>query len=889
MAGITPIPTTRVGDLFIRQRLVSQVQGDQLDLFRLQTQVSTGRRILRPSDDAPAALRAIALQRTIQRKEQSQRNLAGSRSVLEVAETALSSVADTLRNVRGAALETVSNLTSVESRNAAIATINAALSSLVTSGNANYNGRYLFAGSRTNQVPFELTDSFVQYSGNEKSLQNYVDLEQLFTTNLPGTDVFGGISGEVRGSTDVNPQLTENTLLSSINGGDGVNTSAALSINVTNGPSTTSSIIDLSGAVTIGDVIQRIEASPPAGGASIRVNIVDNGLQITTSVGTVRIGEVAAGRAARELGILTPTTALPTATATGSDLNPVVRLTTQLSDLFGIKSSGQLATINANNDIVVTAAANGSEWDGVSVVYASGGTAGSETASYDSFSKTLTVQIQDGESTANGVIAAINAEGTFTATLDGRDQTSIALAGTGNVNVNNFGVATAGGSGSALDTASGLILTNGGDAVTLDISGAKTVEDLFNLITSAGVGLSASINAEQDGINIRSVLSGSDFTIGENGGTTATQLGIRTYTGATQLADFNRGVGVVTNDVVSNSFDSITSDLSITARDGTTFTVDLDSATSLTQVAQLINGAAGNHTGTTAVIASVTPDGRGIQLEDASTLITGSLVVQGNAAAETLGFVSPGAASVSDNTANLSGDYSLSSYRHTQADDLVIVARDGTELWVDVTGAKTVQDVINLVNSHPRNNNATTSVEARLASTGNGIELVDTSTVTTGELTVRAAEGSQAAQLLGFIPQGQTQASSSAGPGGSYSLTSEDRNTLEVDSIYNTLIRLRTAIQEGDAVAVQEAVDRIDVDLNRVIFARGEIGTRLQTLDSVETRLQDENVQLKSALSNEIDVDLVEAISNLTARQYALQASLQTAANVLSLSILDYL
>jgi flagellar hook-associated protein 3 FlgL len=403
------------------------------------------------------------------------------------------------------------------------------------------------------------------------------------------------------------------------------------------------------------------------------------------------------------------------------------------------------------------------------------------------------------------------------------------------------------------------------------------------------VGLSAAINDEQTGINVRSVLSGADFTIGENGGTTATQLGIRSYTGATQLADFNRGVGVVTNDVEAGAFETITTDLSITARDGTTITVDLDSATSLTQVAQLINGAPGNHIGTTAVTASVTPDGLGIRLEDASTVTTGDLIVQGNAAAETLGFVSPGAASISDNTANLAGDFTLNSYQHTQADDLVIVSRDGTELWIDVTGAKTVQDVIDLVNNHSRNNNATTAVEARLSATGNGIELVDTSTVTTGDLTVRAAEGSQAAQLLGFIPQGATQASSSTGSGGSYSLTSEDRNTLEVDSVYNTLIRLRTALQDGDPVAIQEAVDRIDVDLNRVIFARGEIGTRLQTLDAVETRLEDENVQLKSALSNEIDVDLVEAISQLTARQYALQASLQTAANILSVSILDYL
>ena len=43
---------------------------------------------------------------------------------------------------------------------------------------------------------------------------------------------------------------------------------------------------------------------------------------------------------------------------------------------------------------------------------------------------------------------------------------------------------------------------------------------------------------------MRSRLSGADFTIGENGGTTATQLGIRSYNGSTELSAFNRGVGV---------------------------------------------------------------------------------------------------------------------------------------------------------------------------------------------------------------------------------------------------------------------------------------------------------------------------------------------------------
>lgn len=880
MAGITPIPTTRVGNYFVRQRLVNQIQGDQLDLFRLQTQVSTGRRILRPSEDAPAALRAIALQRTIQRKEQSERNLAGSRSVLEVAETSLNSVGDILRDVRGLAQENVSSSSSEESRQAAIAAIDAAISSLITSGNANYNGRYLFSGSRTNEVPYAQQGQYVEYTGNEKSLQNYVDLEQLFTTNLPGTEVFGGISGEVRGSADVNPQLSENTLLSSLNGGNGFGTNSALTVSITNGFTTTSSIVDLSGTVTVGDVIRRIEANPPSGG-SVRVDIANNGLRITAlNVGTtVRVSEVGTGRAARELGLHSTTSA---ASYSGADLDPVLRKTTLLSDLFGIKASGRLVSTNANNDIAIRASANGIDFRDVRVEYVTGPVSvNNEVATYDSNTKTLTVQIVDGESTANGVIAAINTEGTFTAQLDGRDETNVALAGTGNVNVFDFGLVTEGGSGESLDTTSGLVLTNGGDPVTLDISSAETVEDLFNLISGAGVGLSASINAEQNGINVRSIRSGADFTIGESGGTTATQLGIRTYTGATPLADFNRGVGVDTSDVLPALDPTKLDSLSIDARDGTALAVNLAGANSLQDVVDRINNAAGNGVGTTLVTASLNQFGSGIELADSSTPNSGPLIVNGTTAAEYLGLVPPGQAQVESATP-LPGEDSVLSGGEVVDNDLSITARSGTQFWVDLTGAATVQDVMTRIDAAAAE--AGVALTARLATTGNGIELVDAS-VGTGTLSVAGVEGSQAAEMLGFLPNGTVATDGS----GNQILTSGDRRSFEVDSVYNSLIRLRTALQDGDPVAIGEAVARIDVDLNRVTFARGEIGTRLQTLDAVQTRLEDENVQLQSALSNEVDVDLVEAVSNLTARQYALQASLQMSANMLNLSILDYI
>ena len=61
MSGVYPVPTTRASDLHSQARLLAQVHRDQLDIQRLQAQISTGYRLLAPSDDAPAALRGQQL------------------------------------------------------------------------------------------------------------------------------------------------------------------------------------------------------------------------------------------------------------------------------------------------------------------------------------------------------------------------------------------------------------------------------------------------------------------------------------------------------------------------------------------------------------------------------------------------------------------------------------------------------------------------------------------------------------------------------------------------------------------------------------------------------------------------------------------------------------
>ena len=141
--------------------------------------------------------------------------------------------------------------------------------------------------------------------------------------------------------------------------------------------------------------------------------------------------------------------------------------------------------------------------------------------------------------------------------------------------------------------------------------------------------------------------------------------------------------------------------------------------------------------------------------------------------------------------------------------------------------------------------------------------------------------------MLGFVPNGAGDRGRQREPGAALS---EDRHTFEVDSVYNSLIRLRTALQSGDSEAIGEAVERIDVDLNRVIFARGEIGTRLQTLDAVANAARRRERAAASRPSRTKSTSTwSRRFRNLTARQYALQASLQMSASILNMSILDYL
>ena len=222
MTRIIPVPTNRASDMLLSQRLTNQMTADQAAMLRLQTQLSTGRRVLSMSDDAPAAIRGVTLQSLLERRTQIQTNLITSQSYLAASDVALASAANVFNDVKGLAVRLSDTTFSDTELSAAKEQVTRAIQQLMEIANQQFRGRQLFAGSNTTTAPFKTLESgLIQYLGNTSGLNSFADIDLLFDTTVNGHDAFGAISQEVRGLKDLNPVLTGSTKLSDLRGGEG--------------------------------------------------------------------------------------------------------------------------------------------------------------------------------------------------------------------------------------------------------------------------------------------------------------------------------------------------------------------------------------------------------------------------------------------------------------------------------------------------------------------------------------------------------------------------------------------------------------------------------------------------------------------------------------------
>ncbi len=153
---------------------------------------------------------------------------------------------------------------------------------------------------------------------------------------------------------------------------------------------------------------------------------------------------------------------------------------------------------------------------------------------------------------------------------------SVTLAG-GDLNARITQQTSLGSLDAMIDFVNGLMITQGTETRTVAVNATDTVQDLQNRIESLGIGVRLEINDAGDSFNLISEVSGLSMSIGENGGTTAADLGLLTLGSDTRLDSFRNGLGVEPQEGVD--------DFRISLHDGTTIDID---ATGLTTVGDLM-------------------------------------------------------------------------------------------------------------------------------------------------------------------------------------------------------------------------------------------------------------------------------------------------------------
>lgn len=88
---------------------------------------------------------------------------------------------------------------------------------------------------------------------------------------------------------------------------------------------------------------------------------------------------------------------------------------------------------------------------------------------------------------------------------------------------------------------------------------------------------------------------------------------------------------------------------------------------------------------------------------------------------------------------------------------------------------------------------------------------------------------------------------------------------------------------------ISRALKELDTGLNRILDMRGRLGEWLNRADTMETLFKDRSVFYQNEVSTQEDLDMVKGISDFQSRQTALQAALQSYAQVQKLSLFQYI
>lgn len=205
----------RIGTLASYRRVLGGLRQNQFNIIRAQEQLSSGRRISRPSDDPTGSSRALRFERQIADVERFRSAIENGSNTTRTGSAALTQASGLMTEARELLLQGLNGTLTSEGRSAIAAEIKLIRTQLLEISNTRSGDLYVFGGTDSSQSPYAERNVDgrvkVEYAGNEFEQFIRSGDRSDVAISLNGADVFGrfepgaasigGLTGIASGST----------------------------------------------------------------------------------------------------------------------------------------------------------------------------------------------------------------------------------------------------------------------------------------------------------------------------------------------------------------------------------------------------------------------------------------------------------------------------------------------------------------------------------------------------------------------------------------------------------------------------------------------------------------------------------------------------------------
>lgn len=183
---------TRISSFQMHQNAINGMLKQHETLSRTQQQVSTGKKIFKPSEDPVAASRVVTLNDTLSAIDQHQSNVDAARARISLSEGVLSHVVESIHRARELAIQANNDSQNESTRlfiSAEIEQIQDALLNLANTTDS--NNEFLYSGGLSRFKPFSRNEAGgFEYNGDESHREVQISGSRRIAVDDPGSQVF---------------------------------------------------------------------------------------------------------------------------------------------------------------------------------------------------------------------------------------------------------------------------------------------------------------------------------------------------------------------------------------------------------------------------------------------------------------------------------------------------------------------------------------------------------------------------------------------------------------------------------------------------------------------------------------------------------------------------